>query len=109
MQDHDRRRAYFDLVRYHLGAALDRALEAIMATSERPYLSDFANDYFAMGRAQGKAEGARTALLAVIASRGLRLGDEEGARIAACSDVATLEAWVARAARAAAVAEIFAD
>jgi hypothetical protein len=43
IQDHDRRRAYFDLVRCHLGAALDRALEALMATSERPYLSDFAN------------------------------------------------------------------
>jgi hypothetical protein len=107
MQDDERRRAYFDLVRYHLGAALDRALEAIMATSERPYLSDFANDYFAKGRAEGKAEGARTALVAFITSRGLTLGDEDRARIAACSDVATLEAWVGRAARATAVAEIF--
>ena len=103
MTDDDRRRAYFDLLRYHLGAALDRALEAIMATSERPYLSDFANDYFA----KGKAEGARIALVAVVTSRGLSLGDEDRARIAACSDAATLEAWVGRAARAAAVAEIF--
>jgi hypothetical protein len=30
---------------YHLGAALERALEASMATSERRYLSDFANDH----------------------------------------------------------------
>ena len=113
MKDDDRRRAYFDLVRYHLGAALDRALEAIMATSERPYLSDFANDYFAKGRAEGKAEGraegARIALVAVVTSRGLSLDDADRARIAACSDAATLEAWVGRAARAAAVAEIFAD
>ena len=29
-----RARAYFDLLRYHLGDALDRALEALMATSE---------------------------------------------------------------------------
>ena len=113
MANDDRRRAYFDLMRYHLGAALDRALEAIMATSERPYLSDFANDYFAKGRAEGKAEGkaegARTALLAVITSLGLSLDDEDRARIAACADVDTLEAWVGRAARAAAIAEIFAD
>jgi hypothetical protein len=107
MTDDDRRRAYFDLLRYHLGAALDRALEAIMATSERPYLSDFANDYFAKGKAEGRAEGARIALVAVVTSRGLSLGDEDRARIAACSDAATLEAWVGRAARAAAVAEIF--
>jgi hypothetical protein len=45
MTAQDRRAAYFDLLRYHLGAALDRALEANMATSERKYLSDFANDY----------------------------------------------------------------
>ena len=66
-------------------------------------------DYFAKGRAKGKAEGARTALLAVITSRGLPLHDDDGARIAACSDAATLEAWVGRAARATAVAEIFGD
>jgi hypothetical protein len=109
----ERRAAYFDLLKYHLGAALDRALEANMATSERRYLSDFANNYFdqgmAAGKAEGKAEGARTTLLTVLAARGIPLGDDDRARIDACVDVATLDAWVARAARATTTAEIFAD
>ena len=99
----------YDVVRYHLGAALDRALEAIMATSERPYLSDFANDYYAKGRAAGEAAHARAALLTVIGARAILLGDDDRARIDACTDIGTLDAWLGRAARAAAVAEIFAD
>ena len=105
MQDHDRRRAYFDLVRYHLGAALDRALEAIMATSERPYLSDFANSYYDKGRAAH----AREALLTVISARAIPVGDGERMRIDACTDVGTLDEWLGRAARATTIAEIFGD
>jgi hypothetical protein len=76
-----------------------------MATSERRYLSDFANDYFDRGR----LDGARATLLDVITARGLPLGDDERARIDACLDLATLSGWVTRAARATTTAEIFAD
>ena len=53
----ERAKAYFDLMRYHLGAALERALEAMMGTSEHKYLSDFARKYYGEGEAKGKAEG----------------------------------------------------
>jgi hypothetical protein len=56
------------LLRYHLGAALDRALEAIMATSEHKYLSDFARKYYDAGREEGEVAHARTALLTVLAA-----------------------------------------
>jgi hypothetical protein len=55
--DEARAAACFDLLRYHLGEALDRALEAIMATSEHKYLSDFARKYYGEGRAEGEALG----------------------------------------------------
>jgi len=101
------------LLRYHLGAALDRALEAIMATSEHKYLSDFARKYYDEGIAEGRTRGeiarARTALLTVLAGRDIALSEELRARIDACADLATLDAWLVRAVRAADVAEVFAD
>jgi hypothetical protein len=100
--------AYLDLLRYHLGAALE-ALEASMAASERKFLSDYYNDQFERGRTDGKAVGARTALLTVLNARGIPLGDDERARIDGCADVATLDAWVARAVRVTKAAEIFTD
>jgi hypothetical protein len=97
--------AYLDLLRYHLGAALERALEELMATNERPFLSDWANGHYDRGRAVG----ARSALLTVITARGIPLGDDDRARIEACADVAALDTWLTRAVRAATSAEIFAD
>jgi hypothetical protein len=113
--------AYLDLLRYHLGTAFDRALEAKMTTSGNPYLSDYARKYYddgkAKGEAEGKAEGkvegaanhAREALLTVIRARDIALGEPERARIEACADIAVLDAWLARAARATNATEIFAD
>jgi hypothetical protein len=128
----DRAQAYFDLLKYHLGAALDRALEAIMTTSERRYLSDFANDYFdkgkaegmnaaeeliargraegeAKGKAKGKAEALRAAIVALFSARALPLSEHGRAQIVSCADVATLVKWHARAATAPSEAEVFVD
>jgi hypothetical protein len=113
--DPKRGRAYFDLLRYHLGEALDRALEAIMATSEHKYLSDFARKYYGEGKAEGKAEGiaegkaegAREALLTAITARGLVPGDGHRARIASCADVATLNAWLVNALGAKKMGDVF--
>jgi hypothetical protein len=125
--DESRARAYFDLLQYHLGEALHRALEARMTTSEHPYLSDFARRYYDTGKAAGKAEGeatgeakgeakgeargeahrARAALLTVLTAREVPLADADRARIEACADLSTLDAWLARAARATKVDEVF--
>jgi hypothetical protein len=113
--EEQRARAYFDLLRYHLGEALDRALETIMSTSEHKYLSDFARKYYDDGESKGKAEGrtegetfrARADLLAVIAAREIPLTHDERAKIDACTDTATLAGWLVRAARATGAKEIF--
>jgi hypothetical protein len=101
--DEKRAAAYFDLLRYHLGEALDRALEAFMATREHKYLSDFARKYYD----DGEAARARAALLTVITARDIALRDDERARIDACADIVTLDGWLARAARATSATEIF--
>ena len=44
-----------------------------------------------------------------LAGRDMALSEDLRARIDACADLATLDAWLARAVRAADVAEIFAD
>jgi hypothetical protein len=97
--------AYFDLLRYHLGDAL----EAVMATSEHKYLSDFARRYYGEGKAEGKAEGVREALLKVMDARGLSPSDEDRARVSACGDLAALEAWLTRAAQAATARDVFGE
>ena len=119
--DDERARAYFDLLRYHLREALGDALEAIMATSEHKYLSDFARKYYgdgwtageasgeAKGKAEGEAKGRRDALLAFIDARALVASPDARARIEACSDVAVLDHWIARAATAATVDELLAE
>jgi hypothetical protein len=100
--------AYLDLLRYHLGAALERALEELMATSERPYLSDWANGHYDRGVAAGKTAEARAALLTVLIARGITPSDADRARIDACTDVATLHAWIERAVRAMKSTDVFA-
>jgi hypothetical protein len=61
----------------------------------------------ARGRADGEARGAvhakAEALLTVLAARGLGVTDPVRARVLACSDVPTLDRWIARAATAVAV------
>jgi hypothetical protein len=45
----------------------------------------------------------------VLAARSLPLSDGGRIRLAACSDIATLTAWLERAATAAAEADVFVD
>jgi hypothetical protein len=80
-----------------------------MATSEHKYLSDFARKYYGEGEARGEAKGARADLLIVIAARGITLDEEGRARIDACTDATTLDAWLARAAQAATSEDVFGD
>ncbi|AUX31168.1 uncharacterized protein SOCE836_032950 [Sorangium cellulosum] len=60
------------------------------------------------GRAEGKIEGKQEALLAVLDARGLSLTAEERAHIKACTVPAELDRWIARAATAASMSEVFA-
>lgn len=103
--DEERMRTYFDLTYAALGELAKVALEALMPLGSYEYKSDFAKKYLT----QGREEGARRALLAVIAARELGLTSPARERIEACSSADTLERWVSRAAVAPCVDDIFAD
>lgn len=62
----------------------------------------------AEGRAEGRAEGQITAILTVLAARGISVTAEVRAHIEACQDLVTLERWIARSATAATVEEVLA-
>ncbi len=86
-----------------------------MANGTYQYQSAFAKRYVAQGRAEGEAEGEargeakglREAVARVLAARKLALSELGRTRLASCSDVATLTAWLERAVTAASEAEVF--
>jgi predicted transposase YdaD len=57
---------------------------------------------------QGRADGLRAAIAAVMSARRLTLSEARRARMASCTDVSTLTAWLERAATASSEADIFA-
>ncbi len=60
----------------------------------------------AAGKAEGNAEGKAEAILAVLAARSIPVSATIRARILGCSDTATLDAWVRRAAVASTAAAV---
>jgi hypothetical protein len=77
-----------------------------MASGNWEYQSDFARRYVAEGRAEGQAQGRAHAVLAVLAARHIDVPEDVRARISACSDLALLEQWLARAANARSLADV---
>jgi predicted transposase/invertase (TIGR01784 family) len=63
----------------------------------------------AKGLREGEARGKAAALLTVLAARGLAVDDETRGRIEACTDVARLDRWLARALTAASAREALDD
>ena len=59
------------------------------------------------GLAEGLAQGKRDALLRLLARAGLVLMQEEHERIAACTDLATLDRWFDNALGAKTAADVF--
>ena len=64
---------------------------------------------WAEGETAGAVRGKVEAILAVLAARGVSVGQEARARIEACKDAATLDRWIVRAATAASAEEIFSE
>jgi PD-(D/E)XK nuclease family transposase len=62
----------------------------------------------AEGLALGEAKGLVKALLAVLGARSITVSAEIRARIEACTELATLDRWIARAATAASAEDVFA-
>jgi tetratricopeptide (TPR) repeat protein len=136
--DDERSRLYADLVLASVDEAARAILEALMASGNYEYQSDFARRYVAQGKAEGiaegkaegiaegkaegiaegkaegiaegkaagRAEGGAHAIFAVLAARGLDVPDEVRARITACTELARLDACLARAVTASSAAEV---
>jgi len=71
------------------------------------YQSDFVRRYVFQGRAEGRAEGEATALLAILDARGIDVPDDARARITGCSDLVQLDTWIRRAATADSIDDLF--
>lgn len=101
---------YHDIVFAALPEAARRHPEALMTTTYE-YQSDFVRKYVHQGRdegrAEGRAEGEATALLAVLAARGIEVPEDARARITSCTDLDQLETWIRRAVTASSVRELF--
>ncbi len=108
--DDERARLYADLVLLSVDEAARAILEALMASGNYEYQSDFARRYVAegvaQGRAQGEAKGRAHAVLSVLSARRIEVPDAVRARIAACANLALLDTWLARAVTAQSASDV---
>lgn len=90
-------------------AALVRAAKAddAMATALLAKNNPVLDAALAKHRVEGKAEGKAEAVVAVLEARGLRLTEQERARILATREIATLNEWLRAAATIGSVGELF--
>lgn len=94
---------YADVVFETLESGAREALEGMLTAKKHEFKSEFARKYLAEGRAIAKAE----AIVAVLEARGLTISGEQRARIQGCRDIGTLDSWIARAATANSICELF--
>jgi hypothetical protein len=90
-----------DLVLASVNEAARAILEAVMASGNYEYQSDFARRYVAQGVAEGQAigeaKGRAHAILAVLTERRVLVPEDVRAQITQCADLALLDRWLARA------------
>jgi hypothetical protein len=80
------------LMQRHIDKARDEAARAALEAGRKEGREQ--------GRDAGRAAGERRAIRLVLESRGLAIDPDDDARLEACSDFATLERWLTRAAPA---------
>lgn len=68
--------------------------------------SELYREILGKGRAQGRVEGKAESILAFLTARDIPVSDAVRTRILGCTDVATLDAWIRRAAVAATAAAV---
>jgi hypothetical protein len=107
--DQDHAAVYFQIVYTALREPMRRALEALIMerqTQEKATFPPFAQQLIdrgkleglregeLKGKLEGKLEGTRGALLRLVARAGIALGEDDRARVNACTDLAILDRWV---------------
>ncbi len=107
--DDDHEQLYYDLVFAGLPEAAQNDLEEVLmaVTANSEFRSDFLRNFAAKRRAEGRAEEAARAVLAVLAARDVDVPNDARTRVLGCTDVDQLESWIGRAATATSVKDLF--
>jgi hypothetical protein len=82
-------------------------LEEVAIQPDSELESDALRAWMQRIEARGDARGEAQALLTVLAARGIAVDDQTRELVLACTDTATLGRWIARAATASALSEVF--
>jgi hypothetical protein len=101
--DEERATLYGDVVLSCLGEAARRALEAMMASGNYEYQTEFVRNNVAKGMAKARSGD----VLTVLEARTIAVPDEVRQRVQASTDLDELDQWLRRAAVVGSAAEIF--
>jgi hypothetical protein len=99
--DRDRFLLYFGLIDAALGEAARKVFEM------HPQGAQFFSESLQQSFNRGRATSTSAAVLAVLEARGLAISDAQRERIAATTDLETLDRWVRRAATVSSTDELF--
>jgi hypothetical protein len=92
-----------------LGSETARRIFHMESIIQDPNVQDLVREWEDKGRAEGRADEARSLLLKVLAARSLPVPADVQARIAGEPDLARLESWLEAAVTAAAIGNVFRD
>lgn len=84
----------------------NQRLVKLLMETEGNFMYDAHQELKAEGAAKGEAKGTAKALLKVLAARKIAVTEEQQRRIAECTDAATLDLWLERAATATSVEQV---
>jgi hypothetical protein len=101
--DQDLATLYADIALASFGDAMHQHLERLRVSGKYNFQSEFARQY--VGRVSAEAEA--TALLTVLASRGMPVAPEVCDHVMGCQDREQLTAWLKQAANAGSIDEVF--
>ncbi|HEX3474382.1 MAG TPA: hypothetical protein VHT91_05035 [Kofleriaceae bacterium] len=102
----EQRVLYSALIEKALSEAARKALE--MEPQIKQFFSDAHQRSYAKGKAEGEAKGRAEAVRMILQQRGLVMTDEQQRQVLSCTDVTTLDRWLARALSVASVDELLA-
>jgi hypothetical protein len=102
----EQRLLYSLLIERALSEAARKAL--VMEQPIEKFFSEAHRRSYDRGKVQGKAEGKAESLMVILRRRGMAITEEQQHRIAACTDLITLDRWLDRALSITSIDELFA-
>jgi hypothetical protein len=98
---------YYEYAYGMASPAVRRILEELMSSATWPIYSPFAREHYGHGKDDGRVEGEVSAILRVLAARGIEVPEDDCARICACADTRQLDIWLDRAVAATSITDLF--